>query len=106
MESFLCFPSGYTAVGQYLFQGRNLHSHYYLGLFSWTIHLVETFLPIYMASSKFVLFLYPPLCLYVHLLIATICKFLLGEVCQGCLSAPNKAYQRPKNNAVPNERFP
>ena len=32
MAPFLCFPSGYTAVGQYLFQGRNLHSHYYLGL--------------------------------------------------------------------------
>lgn len=57
-----------------------------LGLFFWTIHLVEIFLPIYMTSSKFVLSLYPPLCLYVQLLIATICKFLWEKcakaVCQ------------------------
>jgi len=50
----------------------------------WTIRLVDTFLSIYMPLSKFLLFLYLFLCLYVHLLIqiVTISKFLLGEVCQ------------------------
>lgn len=100
MASFLCLPSGYTPIGQYFFP----RSKSTFPSLSGPIFLDYSpcgNLPPYIHGicPLFISFL----CLYVHLLIATILKFLLGEVCEGCLSAPNKAYQRPKNNAVPNE---